>query len=241
LKVYNPRPKFSPARLPRRTPERVVPSQIGEAGQVGNWLFYNGAGDVLYDFSGAKNHGDIIGPKWIDGPFGWALEFDGEDDYVEAPSINMENEITISVWVYRKVDSGTWERLVAKSDSSDYDWWLQITKDDSIGGGFTDAGGTTHNDLDSATGTAVPLNQWTHLVFVYNGSEVLGYFNGNLDESASIGSYTIRTSARPTWIGRLLSSYNFSGIIDEVRIYDRALSESEIQNHFEATRVLYGA
>jgi len=42
--MFTPRPKFTPRRLPRRVPKVIVPSYIGESGQTGNWLFYNGPG-----------------------------------------------------------------------------------------------------------------------------------------------------------------------------------------------------
>jgi hypothetical protein len=146
----------------------------------------------------------------------------------DSPSLDIADAITIAAWIYREVDSGGWERIISKSDSSLYDFWLQITNGDSIGGGFVDIEGTAHNSLDLATGISIPLNQWTHLTYVYDGTIAKGYVNGQLDKSDSIGSFTIRTSTRPLWVGRLQTSYNFEGLIDEARIYNRALTAEEI-------------
>jgi hypothetical protein len=206
---------------------------------VGYWKFDEGSGTIAYDSSGNGNDGTIQGdPQWVAGKIAGALQFDGTDDYVEvpdSPSLDITDAITIAAWVFREADSGTWERIVAKSDSSLYDYWLQVTSGDSIGGGFLDIGGTAHNSLDLATGVSIPLNQWTHLVYVYDGTYAKGYVNGQLDKSDDIGSFTIRTSTRPLWVGRLQNSYNFDGLIDEVRIYDRALTVPEILGAMEGS------
>jgi len=203
---------------------------------VGHWRFDEGSGIIAYDSSGNGNDGTLEGdPQWVAGKITGALQFNGTDDYVEvpdSPSLDITDAITIVAWVSREVDSGNWERIVAKSDSTLYDYWLQITNGDSIGGGFLDIGGTAHNSLDLATGISIPLNQWTHLAYVYDGTYAKGYVNGRLDKSDDIGSFKIRTSTRPLWVGRLQTSYNFDGLIDEVRIYDRALSADQVQGLF---------
>lgn len=105
--MYNPVPKFRQRVQPKVQPKAVVPSYIGEPGLVGNWLFYNGAGDVLHDFSGYENHGDIIGPKWVDGSFGWGLDFDGVDDRVKLPTFPTFSEFTVIAWSkHRSVSDG---------------------------------------------------------------------------------------------------------------------------------------
>ena len=96
----------------------MVPSRIGDRGLVANWLFYNGAGDTLYDYSGKGNHGNINGAKWTDKEqAGWALDFDGVDDYVNIPddrSLRIEGGLSISFWLYSQQD-----------DISDWGWLLR--------------------------------------------------------------------------------------------------------------------
>jgi len=200
---------------------------------VGHWRFDEGSGTIAYDSSGNGNDGTLeVNPQWVAGKIAGALQFDGTDDYVEvpdSPSLDITDAITIAAWVFREVDSGNWERIVAKSDSTLYDYWLQITTGDSIGGGFLDIGGTAQNILDLTTGTSIPLNQWIHLAFVYDGTYAKGYVNGQLDKSEDIGSFKIRTSTRPLYVGRLQTSYNFDGLIDDARVYNRALTQEEIQ------------
>jgi len=206
--------------------------EIADPSLVGFWKFDEVLGTTAVDWSGHGNHGTFAGnPQRAAGKIAGALQFDGTDDYVEvpdSPSLDITDAITIAAWIYREADSGGWERIISKSDSSLYDYWLQITNGDSIGGGFLDIEGTANNSLDLAAGISIPLNQWTHLAYVYDGTIARGYVNGQLDKSENIGSFTIRTSTRPLWVGRLQTSYNFHGLIDEARIYNRALTAEEI-------------
>jgi hypothetical protein len=215
-------------RLYPKAVELVTPTAPDSANLVAHYTL---DGDAL-DSSGNAHHGaENGGPFYGDGVDGQAIQLDGVDDYVEvpdSPGLDITDTITIATWIYREVDSGAWERIIAKSDASAYDYWLQIANNDSIGGGFIDAGGTAHNPLDLTPGVPIPLNQWTHLAFVYDGTYVKAYVNGLLDKSEEIGSFTIQTSARPLWLGRLLNSYSYSGLLDETRIYDSALSLAEV-------------
>ena len=74
----------------------------GDDGLVGGWHFDEGSGSVAKDSSGNGNDGTIHGATWVDGKFGKALSFDGEDDYVSVttPLTNVENTFTMELWVY---------------------------------------------------------------------------------------------------------------------------------------------
>jgi len=103
---YEPQPVNAPLRHPRRFPKRVVPSYIGEPEQVLNLLVYKGAGGVVKDYSGQGNRGEIHGAKWTDeySP-SWALNFDGENDYVDVTGIKEMTEITVLGWAKTDDDS----------------------------------------------------------------------------------------------------------------------------------------
>jgi hypothetical protein len=93
LSWFNPPPFDAPLKYPRQIPKGVADSFIGEPRQVLNLLCYDGAGDVAKDFSPYGNHGRFYNAAWVDGAFGWALDFNGVDSYVEvpdSPSLNLE-------------------------------------------------------------------------------------------------------------------------------------------------------
>lgn len=163
---------------------------------------------------------------------GYSLEYDGKDDYVDCgndSSLALKTEFTLCAWIFRKTDSGDWERILAKSDDKEYDYWLQLKPyEHSASGGVVLQEGAQIRHLDGIQGTPVPLNQWVHLTLVYDGNRLAAYRNGVLDKSRAI-SGLIRTSSRPLFIGRLQNSYNFTGLIDEVVVWSRALSTQEIR------------
>ncbi len=198
---------------------------------VGWWTLDEGSGATARDSSSNKNDGALRGPQWAAGKIGGALRFTGATDYVEVPdsaSLDVTDTITIAAWVFREVDTGTWDRAVAKSDASVYDYWLQITSADSIGGGIRDTANAVHH-IDTTAGPAIPMNQWVHLAFVYDGTYLRGYINGQSAKSVNIGPFKLMTSTRPLWFRRLQNAYSFQGLIDEICIYSRALTEGEIQ------------
>ncbi len=219
-------------RLYPKAPEYFTPMQPATAGLVASYAFDEGSGTTARDASGNKNDGALRGaPQWTTGKIGGALHFNGTADYVEVPdsvSLRVTDTITVAAWILRDVSNANWERIIAKSDATLYDYWLQVTSSGSIGGGFMDAAGTARNALDTTAGTTLPVNQWVHVAFTYDGTYVRAYLNGQLDKAINIGSFKIRTGARPLWFGRLQNSYIFQGKIDEGCVYSRALSQEEI-------------
>jgi len=238
--MYNPSPKRGWIREPRRMPIKVVPSYIGDDGIVGNWLFYNGGGDVLRDFSRNGNHGTINGAVWRDGPFGWSLYFDGVDDWVEIPddpSLDITEPVSWGGWARTETESGI-PLIMSKSDGSNYvtfdiriDYGTLVTS-----GGFYD--GTWHR---AAYGWVPSSGEWHFYFVTYDGSTIRLYVDG-----VEVGTHDT-TAAWPTGTGSLaIGRYEWGGsnYIDgtakSVRIYDRALSASEISRKFEEMRGIFG-
>jgi hypothetical protein len=165
---------------------------------------------------------------------GYALEYNGKDNYVDCgndSSLALEKEFTLCAWIFRKSDSGDWERILAKSDDKEYDYWLQLKPYEySASGGIVLQDGAQTRHLDGIQGTPVPRNEWVHLAVVYDGSKLAAYINGVLDKSRAL-SGLIRTSSKPLFIGRLQNSYNFAGLIDEVTIWNRALLPQDLREN----------
>jgi len=189
-----------------------------------------GSGSVVYDYSRYRNNGQIVGANWTTGKFGKALSFDGVDDYVEVPdseSLNITSAITISAWVYYKENPSEWPAFVSKySSSKGYLLWQRTNL--KIAFGVWDESGNEHY-----AGEIILTEGWHHLVGVYDPSlpsdNVKLYVDGKQTGVTSDFTGKISVSPNPLYIGRVMDLY-FNGIIDEVRIYNRALSEEEIKS-----------
>jgi len=247
MSMYNPEPKFRPKVQPKVQPKVTVSSYIKESGQVGNWLFYNGAGDLLRDFSGEDNHGDILGPKWVDGPYGWGLDFDGVDDYVNMgnpPSLNPDY-VTALAWIMgRNFDETPLRCVVEKPYTTFGDPYHQYCVGYALDANkpyaCVSVGGSRY---DMSGATTITNGNWYHLALTFDGSYLRLYVNGEEDPDSPVSvSGTLDTYDTDFELGRLSTDtgHEVDGIIKYARVYDRALSDAEIGEHFERTRGIFG-
>jgi len=205
-----------------------------DEGLVAEWHFDEGTGSVLKDSSGNGNDGMIYGATWVEGKYGKALSFDGVDDYVYCGNDRIfdfgTNTFTIETWV-KITDKTTsnWEGIVGKWDTPN-GYFLQYIS--STGAWAFGWHGNTYLNPSKSIGDG----NWHHVVAKRTGLTsaelyIDGEFIGSRADLPSISSDT----PDPLSIGRLSLEYGryFNGIIDEVRIYDRALSAEEIKAHYE--------
>jgi TolB protein len=210
-------------------------------GMVAYWDFNEGTGNIAHDQSGNNNHGTITGASWVSGISGSALRFEGTpSSYVkvtDSDSLDLREDFTISLWINTEEPSseGT---LLAKYDSSS-SFSYQVGSYSAYSGkllaGFSADGkdsGTSVNNVLSNTATAV--NKWYHVVCVHEGTDLMIYVNGLRENTNSNVPASVHVGSSDIYIGRSgLSTEDhqcFKGIIDEVQIWDRALSEEEIEN-----------
>ena len=197
---------------------------------IGMWLFDEGAGKVAEDSSGNGNDGELMnGPKWVDGKFGKALEFDGTDDAVEIPdsdSLNDVDDLTILAWVFlnREVTSGTWNSLVGKKPyTSGYLMWIEVPQE-PCGLVYVNA------RFDNRAGMQIDIDKWYHLAFtrVHDG-DMEFFINGDLVKEAKSSSGVISTLAAPISIAGQ-SPQVLDGIVDDVAIFNVALTKDSISS-----------
>ena len=200
-------------------------------GLVGHWKFDEGSGTIAYDASGNGNDGTLVnGPNWVDGKRGGALGFDGSSNYVDCgndESLNITDEITISAWIYPKGFHDHWPCIVSKGPS----WESGVTLWMNWNGLISFAIAGQHYYFQY-----VDLNSWNHVVATFSLSDekILVYKNGL--SSSPIGRNTALPGHDSMRVGisspgTYPSGYGqFNGLIDDVRIYDRALSPEEIQD-----------
>jgi len=249
--AYSPSPKFEPLALPNQNSVVAVPSYIGESGLIGNWLFYNGAGGKLHDFSGQGNHGDIKGPTWKDGSYGWALDFrSAESDYAtcpDDPSLHITGELTVEVWAYLHSHT-SWGAFLCKpyldNWSDPYHCYDFRLNDDTyeMDFGFTADGTNDHCSGDTVVSTGV----WHQLGVARDsdGSTINFYLDGDPDGTRSpTTTGSLDTSTYKLTLGQ--RHYNDPGffvdaVIAIIRLYNVMKGDSYFERSFESTRGIFG-
>jgi PKD repeat protein len=200
------------------------------AGPVAAYGFEEGSGAATGDDSGNGNSGTISGATWVTGKFGKGLSFNGSSSLVTIPdssSLDLTTMLTLEAWVNLNTIGADWASVIFKPvDASSLSYVLQGVSQPSQAPSL----GISASSSNLVAPSPLPTNTWTHLAATYDGTTMRLYVNGALVASrAQTGAIT--TSGQALTIGGnpLFGAY-FSGQIDEVRIYDRALSSSEIQN-----------
>lgn len=199
------------------------------AGLVAGYGFGEGAGTRVRDAADNANTGIITGATWTaTGKFGSALTFNGTNSLVlvsNAPSLNLTTGMTLEAWVYPTASQTGWRTIVQRETDA---YLLHAGNDKSA---LRPTGGGTFNGTNAWTNatTALSLNTWTHLALTYDSTTLRLHVNGTPSASRTV-SGTIQTNANPLRIGGN-SPYGefFIGRIDEVRVYNRPLSQTEIQ------------
>lgn len=202
---------------------------------VGWWRFE----DNFLDSSGNNNHGTQNGVLFTDGQFGRAASFNGLSSYVSIPNhaqFNMQNEITTSAWIHRTQDNSELGSIVQKwGDESNRRQWHLTLSDNNIRFYISTSG----SNFPAVTGSVIPLNTWTHVVGRFDGNNLQVYVNGELDSTISLVG-TIHQSNIGLRIGgygedsEYPSNRYFPGLIDEVMIFNRALSSDEIASLYNS-------
>ncbi|HXC98008.1 MAG TPA: sugar-binding protein, partial [Verrucomicrobiae bacterium] len=198
------------------------------AGLVGWWKFDETQGTSARDSSGGNHDGTLIGhAHWGQGRIGGAVALDGTGSYVkiaDKSAFDFGGELTIATWVNIHSVPSEWMAIITKGDSA---WRLSTAgKDPKIH--FS----VNHYDRTDGvtTATELTLNQWHHLAAVYDGKYQRLYIDGVLN-SAQPWSKGISRNDSDVFIGENAerTGRGFDGLIDDVRVYDYALSEGEIK------------
>jgi hypothetical protein len=177
---------------------------------------------------------EALSPDWVDGKYGKALSFDGIGDYVlvsNSPSINISgNQITVETWIKPSIVGQIDKWLVKKMAGGDGGYRLGVNNAKIA---FQIPNSTAWSYALAGT-TSLLANTWYHVIGTYDGSTMRIYVNGALESSMSKTENVIPVPDN-LWIGTWSSSVGFfNGTIDEVRIYPRALTETEIRKHYQS-------
>jgi hypothetical protein len=190
--------------------------------------YYPLEGDAL-DASDNMLDGVIMGdPNFVEGVAGMAMDLDGVDDYVDCgndPIIDAISEISVSAWLNIRAINTAWQAAVVKGENA---WRLgNVNLDPRFHFGITIWNAPDTASIDGAT--AVGFDEWHHVAGTFDGANINVYLDGVLDGSAPT-TEPIGISATNVFIGDNSESPGryWDGLIDEVMIYQRALTEEEI-------------
>ena len=198
---------------------------------ISHWRFDEGSGTTVSDSQGdhdGTTHGE---PNWmtgvaVSGVRGKALEFDGENDYIEvADSESLDfNMITVEAWIKPTDIYADGLVILRKQTKYTLDGFeFYITNNNEI---KLDVAGSQFK------GGHFPTGKWAHVAGTYDGDTVRLYVNGEKVLDETIGG-SFHDSSAKMYIGQVPGPERvFKGRIDEVRLYDYALSETDIQQHY---------
>ncbi len=201
----------TPTATPTATPAPV-------AGLIAGYAFEEGSGTTANDVSGNNHHLTLTGgPTWGTGRYGGGLVLDGTDDRGSVANFTLPSQFTFMAWV-NNPSNQSYEAIMTVG--SERDLFIQD--------------GTLHfydGSAEKSFGVTVATGSWQHVAMTYNGSQVQAYLNGQAvgtPQSMSLGSIT-DTLQIGAWISGGDNADFFSGTLDEVRIYDRALAQADIE------------
>ena len=214
---------------------RQMYAKVDLSSAVAIWLFDEGKGDEVKDFTGNGNDGKLMnGPKWVDGKFSKALSFDGQDDYVEINnSVNLvDPDFTIGFWVnpgdtqkmYADIISnhGGGAGLVGYCFEQFENNANQFYNTFGVGGGFLE---------QKVAMTQLTPGVWQHFMSVRKDTTLTHYVDGKETASGTTPKGPVTESPKNLWIANwsVESGRQFNGIIDELVIFNQALSIDDIK------------
>ena len=205
------------------------------------WDFGEGAGTVLHDQSGNGNNGTIHGAIWVERGKGYALKFDGKDDYVDCgagPSLDLTEALSVELWFRPAALPPGIEPGLAGKGIGPY--------------GLTYYGGACWWYLRPALSDMrahAPPDIWHHVVGTFDGSTARLYVDGKTRAAATCAPGTKLNKAKNFYIGGgfgwtpladVAGVCSFKGMIDEVRVYRRALSTEEVRRRYAQMGPAFG-
>ena len=215
---------------------------LSSQGLAAHWTLDEGEGDTAYDSAG-NNDGAVYGAQWTAGISGGALEFDGVDNYVGLIEDDLPSSgpYSVSLWLYAVGDDQGQQYVKGGHDQNAC--WIHYHINENarftLGSKDRGSGRTVMKDADNNNYeiSRAVNDGWTHLAVVFdsNGNFERVYMNGiEAENKYNTASGWTDTgwdfSGTDSTIGRLGSSGTyFNGKLDDIRIYERALSRDEIQ------------
>ena len=214
-------------------------TQPPSGGPVGAWGFNEGSGTAAADASGNGNTATLSnGASWVAGKHGTAVGLDGVNDYLPVPNSSSldvaGSALTVSAWLNPSSISGD-SVVLGKF------WGLTMSSPFYQYGLELDGGTIPHFYVGSAgglsggaMGSGLPLGQWSHVAVVFNGTQAQFFVNGALVATRPVAA-SMTARGNQLRVGADANTQQFyKGAIDDLRIYKRTLTASELQADMNA-------
>ena len=215
-------------------------------GESGLWDDLRLSGSLARDSAGTNNGTLQNGATFAAGKVGQAFSFDGVDDAISTSATALNNafaSLTIEAWVFPITHGNssqpTFGRVVVSK--TEFDGFALRLQNGLIQADLRLSSG----DAAPTFGSALPLNQWSHIAVTYDGAALKAFLNGSQVGNSVPASGTIRNTANSAICAMIgnepttncaisPSGFGFDGRIDELKIYNRALSATEVYNDYAA-------
>jgi hypothetical protein len=199
------------------------------SGLVAAYGLNAGSGSVVADGSGSGNGGTLSGAVWTAaGKFGGALSFDGVNDWVtvnDSSSLDLTGAMTLEAWVKPSALGGMWRTVLFKERPGGMVYTLYANQDASRPVGQVFIG----SERDAVGSAGLALNVWSHLAATYDGSSLRLYVNGALVSTTAVTGSMVASTGVLRLGGNSVWGEWFTGVIDEVRVYNRSLTQAQVQ------------
>jgi hypothetical protein len=221
---------------------------LDETGLAAAWHFDEGANQVAWDNGTRLNNGqlgsttgaDTNDPAWVGGKSGKALDFDGSNDYVAVPdsaTLDIISAGSVEAWVYMQSETDEQGILIKGTSSTSYGYGLHYENNinKKCFTFFIDHDGTwgTASDMTQVftADYSVPMGGWHHVVGTWDATTTSIYLDGVLADSAVTAGLPF--NAGHLRIGGGSTGWTYANaIIDEVRVYSRALEAEDVQQRY---------
>ena len=217
----------------------LLPVDYGDLSLVAYWSFNDGFGSSTFDGSGYGRSGEFISePVWIsECVIGSCLQFDNKDDGIDIPGFNFAGvtDYSMSAWIKLSGDHKNYAGTIMSSgDWNNRHWAFTLSQTNTI------------VQTRKADGSSYPtfnyvfsLDKWYLATLVRKGTSVFAYVDGALVGSSTLSSGALVSDTTNMTIGRESfagGAFVFNGLIDDPRVYNRALSAVEVSAIYNATR-----
>lgn len=212
------------------------PPLIIDPDLVGWWTFEEASGDRVTDVTGKNHEGKLVGTvERTEGKTGRGIQLGGGKSGVEvadAEDLRISGNLTMALWVKRTAESEDWVCLLGRGtpEFRNYGLWLEPGSRKILVQMYGAAGQTQF-----FAKKLFEDGQWVHLAVSMDATTVRLYYNGQLDAQEPRGP-ALYTNPGPLGIGNAIWHTGLKGLMDDVRIYRRALTEEEIRSVVQSGR-----